>query len=432
MRQHLRAMLLRQAEALAPIPLPGVHVERSTHIGRCLHQRIRIALAHQVRLVALLHMTQHVRQFRLRQHARLVPQLAGEVAAEGLARCVGLLVELRRGIEPAHVLEPLCHITDDIDVPVLRVTHGEPDGVLPDFLQALRFGGVLFDGEVGVDGARIIPCLLVYLRCLQDLLRGLLHAFSRPAIIRVEDVAKHVRAMLFADPRGLIDHALLGVRLHGQLGLARLDEQTLGRWQVVLVDHILRLVHHDFFDAVAMVVLGHAHGRHPVALVDIHVDRLLRLIGRDKLILRQLVLLVVLQGQGLLKVNVRQFVRGVGSKLKCMREVAVLHSVIDGEVDEAVLREQLGTGFCTMLLPTRLRLREDDLFECLLPAMQLRNTLRVFPTLHIAVHGHGAGPHLCLNIVVLRLGQVPLQLELLRNVLVCVIEELLPVPRNQA
>mmetsp|Transcript_53845 Transcript_53845/g.125572 ORF Transcript_53845/g.125572 Transcript_53845/m.125572 type:complete len:559 (+) Transcript_53845:1782-3458(+) len=166
--------------------------------------------------------------------------------------------------------------------------------------------------------------------------------------------------------------------------------------------------------------------------MDIHVDSFLWLVRLDELLLCKLELLVVLQGQGLLEVNVRQLVlRRMVCEFEGMLEVAMLDGVVDGDFDEAVLGEQLSACLGTMLLESRVRLRQHHFFEGLLSTMHLRHTLCVLPLLQLPVHGHGTGPHLRLNVVVLCLLQIALHLILLGNVLVGVVQELLAILGDQ-
>mmetsp|Transcript_4359 Transcript_4359/g.12271 ORF Transcript_4359/g.12271 Transcript_4359/m.12271 type:complete len:1023 (-) Transcript_4359:1504-4572(-) len=435
-RQHLGAVLLREHQALLPVAVAGVHVQRAVHVPGLADQLVAVAERHQVVLVPLLDDADHLRALLLRQHPRLLPDLAGDVAVDRVAERLDALVQLGRGVVALDHLQPLRDHRDDVVVALLGVLHGEPHGVLPDLLEAVGVGGAgLVDGQVGVDGPRVVPRLLVDLRRVEDLLQALRRGAGapRPAFaVGVDDVPEHLRAVLLAHAHGLVHHALRGVRLHRQLRLPRLDEEVLGRLQVVLVDHVLCMVHHHFLHALTVKCFRDAHRRDPVALVDVHVDGLLGLVRLDELLLCELELLIVLQGKCLFQVDVRELVlRRMGGELEGVLEVAVLHGVVDRDLDEPVLGQQLRAGLGAVLLEGGVRLREHDLLEGGLAAVVLRDALGVLPLLQLAVHGHGARPHLRLHVVVLGLLQVPLHLELLGDVLVGVVQELLPVLRHE-
>mmetsp|Transcript_86396 Transcript_86396/g.247922 ORF Transcript_86396/g.247922 Transcript_86396/m.247922 type:complete len:235 (+) Transcript_86396:978-1682(+) len=232
MRKHLRAVLLRERQALGPIALAGVHVQGAVHVASPADEFVAVALVDQVALVPVFHDADHVRALLLGQQPRLLPNLAGDVAIHGLLRGLDALVELGCRLEALDGLQALSHDRDDVVVPLLRMLHGQAHGVLPDLLQPVWVrGGRLVDGEVGVDGARVVAGLLVDLRSIQHLLQALAggaRAALAAVAVGVHDVSEHLRAMLLAHANRLVDHALRGVGLHRQLRLAGLNEQGLG------------------------------------------------------------------------------------------------------------------------------------------------------------------------------------------------------------
>mmetsp|Transcript_23530 Transcript_23530/g.42435 ORF Transcript_23530/g.42435 Transcript_23530/m.42435 type:complete len:369 (-) Transcript_23530:2781-3887(-) len=239
--------------------------------------------------------------------------------------------------------------------------------------------------------------------------------------------------MLLADTNSLVHHALGGVSLHRKLWLSSLDEEVLGTLQVALLDEILGMMHHDLLDALPIIGLCNSHGRDPVPLVDVHVNGLLGLAGLDELLLCQLELLVILKSQGLLEVNVRQFVLGgVGGQLECMLEVAVLHGIVNCNFDEAMLGQKSCSSLCSMLLEGNVSLSQDHLLEAGLASVDLGHTFGIFPFLQFAVHAHGIDPHLGLHVVVLCLLQVSLHLVLFSNVFVSIVQQLLAVFGDKA
>mmetsp|Transcript_8238 Transcript_8238/g.24424 ORF Transcript_8238/g.24424 Transcript_8238/m.24424 type:complete len:646 (-) Transcript_8238:1922-3859(-) len=238
--------------------------------------------------------------------------------------------------------------------------------------------------------------------------------------------------MLLAYSNRLVDLPLRRICLHGHLRLPGLQEKLLRLRQVVLVDAILALVHEDLLDPFPVVRLGHAHRGRPVALVDVHVDGLLRLRRLDELFLGESVVLVVLQCQCLLQVDVRHLVLGrLTGELESVLEVAVLDGVVDGDLHQAVLRQEHRARLRALVLDQAVRLRKHNFLERRLAAMDLGDMLRFLPLLQAAVHAHGAGPHLGLHEIMLCLLEVPLKLVLLRDVLICVVEQLLAVFGNE-
>mmetsp|Transcript_45989 Transcript_45989/g.104458 ORF Transcript_45989/g.104458 Transcript_45989/m.104458 type:complete len:473 (+) Transcript_45989:92-1510(+) len=107
--QHLRAVLLRQGQALCPIAVPRIHVEGTVDISCAADDLVSIPLAHKVGLEALLHDSHHVRALLLRQLLGLLPDLALDVAVHGLAGRLDVLVQLGRRLVALDLLQPLGH-----------------------------------------------------------------------------------------------------------------------------------------------------------------------------------------------------------------------------------------------------------------------------------------------------------------------------------
>mmetsp|Transcript_5344 Transcript_5344/g.9245 ORF Transcript_5344/g.9245 Transcript_5344/m.9245 type:complete len:436 (-) Transcript_5344:2013-3320(-) len=435
MRQHFGTLFLRQREALCPVAIARVHVQRTVHITGASDEFIPISFVDQLRFVPVFHQADHVRGHLLRQHPCLVPNLPCDVAIHRFPRCIDALVQLRGRLVALDQLQAFGHDGHGLVVTFLRVLHREPHTILPDLLQAIRIcRGRLRDREVGVNGPGIVARLLVDLGRVQNLVQTLWSSWCTTSFaVGVDDISQHMRAMLLADPNSLGHVALGGIRLHGQFGLASLDEEVLSCLHVVLIHQILGVMHHDIVHALRLVGLCHPHGRHPITLVDVHINGFFRLFRLDELLLSQLELLIIFQGQGLFEVDVRQFVlrREVG-QFEGVLEVAMLHRIVDGNFNETVLRQQLRTRLGTVLFERGVGLRQDNLLKGLLAAVHLGHSLGILPLLQLSIHRHGAGPHLRLNVVMLGLFQVALHLVLLRDVLVGIVQEFLAILGHQA
>mmetsp|Transcript_105783 Transcript_105783/g.297470 ORF Transcript_105783/g.297470 Transcript_105783/m.297470 type:complete len:669 (+) Transcript_105783:2052-4058(+) len=96
-----------------------------------------------------------------------------------------------------------------------------------------------------------------------------------------------------------------------------------------------------------------------------------------------------------------------------------------------MLCEQLRASLGAVLPEGRMRLREHNLLERRLAAMRLGHAFRVLPLLELPIHGHGARPHFRLDVVLLGLFEVAFHLILLGDVLVSVVQQLLPVLRDE-
>mmetsp|Transcript_19790 Transcript_19790/g.43697 ORF Transcript_19790/g.43697 Transcript_19790/m.43697 type:complete len:263 (-) Transcript_19790:414-1202(-) len=262
MRQHLGALFLRQREALCPVAVARVHVQRTVHIAGASDEFVASSFVDQLRFVPIFHQADHVRGHLLRQHPCLVPNLSSDVTIHRFARCIDALVELGGRLVTLDQLQAFGHDGHGLIVAFLRVLHGEPHTILPDLLQAIRIrGGRLRDREVGVNGPGIVARLLVDLGCVQNLIQTLWSSWcSTSFAVGVDDISQHMRAMLLAHPYCLRDVAFGGVSLHGQFGLASLDEEVLSCLHVVLIHQILGVMHHDIVHALRLVCLGHPHG----------------------------------------------------------------------------------------------------------------------------------------------------------------------------
>mmetsp|Transcript_18210 Transcript_18210/g.45957 ORF Transcript_18210/g.45957 Transcript_18210/m.45957 type:complete len:651 (-) Transcript_18210:1778-3730(-) len=162
--------------------------------------------------------------------------------------------------------------------------------------------------------------------------------------------------------------------------------------------------------------------------MEVHVDGLLGLLGVDKLALCLLESPLVLEKHGVLEVNLWELaLHRRARELEGLVKRAALRGVVNGLLDEPKLVEQLRPG----LAPEGHCPRVGHLLGGVDAAVRLGHADGVVPVVVRAVHVDGRLPVLRLHVVPLRLLELVLALELLRQVQVRLREEVLAVLRHE-
>mmetsp|Transcript_19212 Transcript_19212/g.26022 ORF Transcript_19212/g.26022 Transcript_19212/m.26022 type:complete len:291 (-) Transcript_19212:2899-3771(-) len=229
-----------------------------------------------------------------------------------------------------------------------------------------------------------------------------------------------MRGVLLSDAQGLTVHLVLLIHSDGLLGLLGSEVALLGLREVVLLHVRVSLLELHSRHALRVVLAGHLDGRVPVALVLIHVDGFLGLVGLNELLLGLLEAVVVLKVESVLQVHVRELVASmVLGKLEGVVEALLVSLEVDGSLDQTVLDQELGAALGAHSLSDL----DGDLAELFLGTVGLGDAESLVPEVVSAIHVDGVGPGATLDVVVLGLLEVALHLERLGKVVVRVLEQ---------
>ncbi|KOO29457.1 hypothetical protein Ctob_009717 [Chrysochromulina tobinii] len=421
--------MLRHLEAFGPVALLGIHLDALGQVA-AVHEVLGRAALGERALVRLGHVALHLGSDLLGELARIVPQPALHVHGDRLAVLVDALVQLGRLGEPVDLDEALGDGLDHLGDARGHVVHGELDCILPHLLQevvalGLR-GGHL---QVRIDRlGKLARFLELTAARHEHLLRLGRRLAALERIVLRHQLLHLVRQELARDAQRVVPARGVLVGLDRELGLLCAHVERLGLGELGALDARLRLRDEHVGHRARVVGLGHARRVRPVLLVHIHVDRLLRLIGLDELLLGIGEAPLVFEIHRVLEVHLGQLVLArVLRERERVLEGAALGRVVDRLLDEPKLGEQLGSR----LAAERDRPRVRHLLGRVRAAVALRHPNGLVPQVVGAVHVDRRAPVVGLNVVALGQLEVAFGLKLLRQVQVRLREQLLAVRGDQ-